>query len=168
MVKKQSISKAVTIGKSLAAATLKRRTEALQKRERALAKMTMKAAPAAKALSRQLAAAPASAGVLIARGRFVVSTTLLATYLKELEDLHGYDVESVAHRGDTVEDMAYSEGQLDVFSRRLEKVLRSGPPPRAILLSGGGNDIAGDEFAILLNHAMSNISRIERIRSLLV
>ena len=28
---------------------------------------------------------------------------------------------------------------------------------RAILLSGGGNDIAGDEFALLLNHAASGL-----------
>ena len=60
-----------------------------------------------------------------------------------LEDEHGFDVESVAHKGDRVEDMAFSPGQLDEFSRRLEKVLRGGVVPRAILLSGGGNDLAG-------------------------
>ena len=32
--------------------------------------------------------------------------------------------ESVAHKGDRVEDMAFSPGQLDEFSRRLEKILR--------------------------------------------
>ena len=41
----------------------------------------------------------------------------------------GFDVESVAHRGDTVEDMAYSDGQLDDFSRRVEKVIRTGVEP---------------------------------------
>jgi lysophospholipase L1-like esterase len=53
--------------------------------------------------------------------------------------------------------MAYADGQLDAFSRRVEKVLRSGVKPTAILLSGGGNDVAGDEFGMLLNHAMSGI-----------
>ena len=32
-----------------------------------------------------------------------------------------------------------------------------GRKPRAILLSGGGNDIAGDEFATLINHANSGL-----------
>ncbi|MGI8837500.1 MAG: hypothetical protein ACR2H4_12810 [Pyrinomonadaceae bacterium] len=34
-----------------------------------------------------------------------------------------------------------------------EKLLCEAKVPRAILLSGGGNDSAGDELAILLNHA---------------
>ena len=74
-----------------------------------------------------------------------------------LEDEHLYDVKSVAHMGDCVEDMAHSDGQLIDFTRRLEKLLGEGKIPRAILLSGGGNDIAGDEFAILLNHAASSL-----------
>ncbi|MFL5614820.1 MAG: SGNH/GDSL hydrolase family protein [Gemmatimonadaceae bacterium] len=78
--------------------------------------------------------------------------------LSKLEDEHGFDVESVAHRGDRVEDMAFTPGQLDGFSRRLEKLLQKGSIPKAILLSGGGNDIAGDEFEMLLNHAASPIA----------
>ena len=42
--------------------------------------------------------------------------------------------------------MAYGGSQLDELTRRLEKLLRQGIVPRAILLSGGGNDVAGDEF----------------------
>ena len=74
-----------------------------------------------------------------------------------LEDKHLYDVNSVAHMGDCVEDMAYSDGQYEAFTARLVKLLGEGKVPRAILLSGGGNDIAGDEFAILLNHAASKL-----------
>jgi lysophospholipase L1-like esterase len=74
-----------------------------------------------------------------------------------LEDEHGFDVESVADKGDTVEDMAYGAGQFDDFVRLLEKLLRQGRVPDAILLSGGGNDIAGDEFAMLINHALSGL-----------
>jgi lysophospholipase L1-like esterase len=77
--------------------------------------------------------------------------------LRLLEDDYLYDVESVAHKGDCVEDMAHSKGQFEEFARRLEKLLGEGKVPRAILISGGGNDIAGDEFAILLNHAASTL-----------
>jgi lysophospholipase L1-like esterase len=77
--------------------------------------------------------------------------------LSMLEDEHGFDVESVAHKGDTVEDMAYGVGQFDDFVRLLEKLLQRGRVPDAILLSGGGNDIAGDEFGILINHVLSGL-----------
>jgi lysophospholipase L1-like esterase len=53
--------------------------------------------------------------------------------------------------------MAFSGGQFDDFTRLLEKLLGRGRVPDAILLSGGGNDIAGDEFATLLNHAASGL-----------
>jgi hypothetical protein len=59
-----------------------------------------------------------------------------------LEDEHGYDVESVAHKGDHVEQMAYDGGQLVQFLRRLERLLlRQNKIPKAVLLSGG-NDFA--------------------------
>jgi hypothetical protein len=99
----------------------------------------------------------ATAGVLIAEGDSWFDYPL-HDVLKMLEDEHAFDVESVAHRGDRVEDMAFGPGQLEEFSRRLEKVLRTGVVPKAILLSGGGNDIAGDEFGVLLNHAASPIA----------
>jgi len=97
-----------------------------------------------------------SAGLLIAEGDSWFDYPL-HDVLELLEDDHLFDVESVAHRGDCVEDMAHSPGQFEEFARRLEKLLREGKVPRAILLSGGGNDIAGDEFAILLNHAASSL-----------
>lgn len=98
-----------------------------------------------------------AAGTLVAEGDSWFDYPLWDV-LKMLEDEHGFDVESVAHKGDRVEDMAYGAGQLDAFCRRLEKTIRNDTPPRAILLSGGGNDIAGDEFAVLLNHAGSPIA----------
>jgi len=106
--------------------------------------------------TRRALGSSASAGVLIAEGDSWFDYPL-HDVLKLLEDEYGYDVESVAHKGDRVEEMAYSEGQLDEFARRLEKLLRAGNVPKAILLSGGGNDIAGDGFSILLNHAMSTL-----------
>lgn len=78
--------------------------------------------------------------------------------LRILEDYHGFDIDSAARRGDRVEDMAYSDGQLEELTRRIEKILRNdNNAPRAILLSGGGNDLAGEEFGMLLNHANSVI-----------
>jgi len=77
--------------------------------------------------------------------------------LKLLEDEHGYNVESSAHRGDPLEAMAYQGGQLDKFARSLEKITAHGTAPKAVLLSGGGDDIAGKEFGMLLNNATSNI-----------
>lgn len=103
-----------------------------------------------------LVAAAASAGVLIAEGDSWFDYPF-HDVLQMLEDDYLFDVESVAHKGDCVEDMAHSGGQFEEFARRLEKLLRAGKVPRAILLSGGGNDIAGDEFAMLLNHAASSL-----------
>ena len=79
--------------------------------------------------------------------------------LKDLEDDHAYDVHSVAHRGDRIEGVAYGQGQFEDFARLLEKLLRDGKA-RAILLSGGGNDIAGEEFELLLNHAASGLPAV--------
>lgn len=97
-----------------------------------------------------------SIGVLIAEGDSWFDYPM-QDVLRLLEDDYFYDVESVAHKGDCVEDMAHSKGQFEEFARRLEKLLSNSKVPRAILLSGGGNDIAGDEFALLLNYATSTL-----------
>jgi hypothetical protein len=104
---------------------------------------------------------PQARGVIIAEGDSWFDYPL-HDVLRLLEDHHGYDVESVAHKGDRVEDMAFDGGQLEEFTRRLEKLLRRGTVPRAILLSGGGNDIAGREFGMLINHAASPIAGLNR------
>jgi hypothetical protein len=75
----------------------------------------------------------------------------------ELLEAEGWEIESVAHRGDNLEDMAHDPGQVERLTRAFEKVRDEGKKPRAILLSGGGNDIAGDEFAVLVNHANSGL-----------
>jgi hypothetical protein len=78
--------------------------------------------------------------------------------LKDLEDNYGYNVESTANAGDPVEQMAYQFGQIDDFGRKLDKIKDLGAVPRAALLSGGGDDIAGKEFGMLLNSALSPIA----------
>ncbi len=77
--------------------------------------------------------------------------------LKLLEDGYGYYVESTAHKGDPIEKIAYQGGQIDGFARKLEKIKARGAVPKAVLLSGGDDDVAGNEFGMLLNSAFSPI-----------
>jgi lysophospholipase L1-like esterase len=95
-----------------------------------------------------------SRGVLVAEGDSWFDYPF-HDVLKELDDSYGWEIEQVAHAGDTVEGMAYGGGQLDEFVRAIERVVRRGQRPHAILLSGGGNDFAGEWFGMLLNHRNS-------------
>lgn len=103
-----------------------------------------------------------SKGVLVAEGDSWFDYPFYDV-LRFLEDEHGYDVESVAHKGDPIEEMAYGLGQLEELTRRIEKIIRKGIIPKAILLSGGGNDVAGDEFGMLLNHARSGMPHLNEL-----
>jgi hypothetical protein len=69
-----------------------------------------------------------------------------------------YRVFSAASAGDTVESMAYDGEQLEDFAGEFRKVrdAKATNDVKAILISGGGNDIAGREFHMLLNHASSS------------
>ncbi|MCP4902306.1 MAG: hypothetical protein GY906_35515 [bacterium] len=80
--------------------------------------------------------------------------------LEELEEVYDYEVVSVAHAGDTIESMAYQDKQYEKLSHKLGKLAGKGKKPMAVLLSGGGNDIAGKEFELLLNHAGSGLSTL--------
>ena len=73
--------------------------------------------------------------------------------LTRLDDNYGYNIESSAHRGDPIETMVSSVGQLDKFARCMDKIVALGAAPKAILISGGGDDIAGTEFGMLINNA---------------
>ncbi len=78
--------------------------------------------------------------------------------LKLLDDRYGYNVESSAHKGDPIEKMAYAGGQMEDFARKLDKIKDRGAVPKAVLVSGGGDDVAGTEFGMLLNNAFSTIA----------
>jgi lysophospholipase L1-like esterase len=56
--------------------------------------------------------------------------------------------------------MAYDDNQLDGLERKMQHLQNDARVPRAILLSGGGNDIAGDEFAVLLNHRGASLGTL--------
>ena len=145
---------ALQAGSTLAARVLEVRNAGLARRATVLRRVPP--AAAARAVSPRLvqAAGPPARAVLVAEGDSWFNYPW-HDVLTMLEDQHGFDVESVAHAGDPVEAMAYTGGQLAQFTSTIEKLLRRGVVPAAVLLSGGGNDIAGDEFAMLLNHAAS-------------
>jgi lysophospholipase L1-like esterase len=159
------VTSAIKRGRAQAAAVVALRARQRKKRTQAVAaRPAPRRAPGPRRIpaSTLRALGPRdSVGLLIAEGDSWFDYPM-HDVLSMLEDDHGYDVESVAHKGDRVEDMAYSGGQFEEFARRLEKLLRQGRVPDAILLSGGGNDIGGDEFAILLNHSGSALPAINQ------
>jgi lysophospholipase L1-like esterase len=157
--------KALQVGRQQADAVLKFRTKELRRRTSAMRRPAGAARatggpPVAPKLIRAVGG-PASAGVLVAEGDSWFDYPL-NDVLRLLEDHHGYEVESVAHKGDRVEEMAYGLGQLEEFTRRLEKLLRRNVIPKAVLLSGGGNDVAGPEFGMLINHARSPVAGLNQ------
>jgi len=48
-------------------------------------------------------------------------------------------------------------GQLADFVRAIQRVVRRGDVPHAILMTGGSNDVGGDSFAMLPNHRSSPV-----------
>jgi hypothetical protein len=151
------LQKAITIGLKNAETVLARRATARANRAAALAghpaKLLMGVAPTAAAPP---PTARETAGFLVAMGDSWFDYPLWDV-VKLLEDNHGYDIESAAHRGDPIESMAYQGGQLDKLARCFEKLTERGATPKAVLVSGGGDDIAGEEFGMLLNSAASGI-----------
>ena len=103
-------------------------------------------------------------GYLIAEGdswfAYPGLDVLSALSKQKLPNKDYYKVYSAANPGDTIESMAYDGQQLEGFAREFRKIseLAKQGDVRAILLSGGGNDIAGTEFHVLLNHAEANVS----------
>ncbi|HEV3512410.1 MAG TPA: hypothetical protein VGS05_11945 [Candidatus Sulfotelmatobacter sp.] len=133
---------------------LARRTAALQKNPKKLALKIQAAAPGApEAALTEFQ----TAGFLAAAGDSWFDYPL-HDVIKLLEDAHGYNIESTAHKGDAIEKMAYTGGQLEDFARKLEKIKARGAVPKAVLLSGGGDDVAGNEVGMLLNNAFSPIA----------
>jgi len=79
-----------------------------------------------------------------------------------LRNNHDLVIENYAKAGDTLENMVYGTG----INRRFERVSpsinivlkRIGElRPRVFLFSGGGNDVAGEEFESYLNHKNSDL-----------
>lgn len=85
--------------------------------------------------------------------------------LDQLKLRHGYEITKLSAAGDTLENMAFGTEIGRDFSRPtpqlnvlIETVSRL--RPKVVLLSGGGNDIAGDELDSFLNHADSGLPKL--------
>lgn len=93
-------------------------------------------------------------GILVAEGDswFAYPWYNIVIYLRSH---FKYEVHSVAENGDTLEDMAYNYKQKVGLVSKLTELSDHQKTPRAILLSVGGNDIAGPELQVMLNHRMS-------------
>ncbi len=72
--------------------------------------------------------------------------------LKALRREYGYEVVSVAHYGQTLEEIAYSPSQLSGVIEALVHIRKEGKRPKALLLSAGGNDLAGPELSSILTY----------------
>lgn len=82
--------------------------------------------------------------------------------LDQLKRRHGYKIYKVSDAGDTIENMVYGTKIRSNFSRRLPQVEEtlnaiSRHRPKVVLLSGGGNDLAGPELESFLNHKDSGL-----------
>ena len=83
-----------------------------------------------------------------------------------LSNRHGHDIDNIGVSGSTLNDIAYGripENWLGVrqshHTDRVEELIYRirVKKPQAVLLSGGGNDVAGPEFFSFLNNALSKL-----------
>ncbi len=76
-----------------------------------------------------------------------------------LRNHHGYSIKNYGKAGDTLENMIYGTkfhtGSFQPADPTIFKVLRKIEQlkPKVFLFSGGGNDVAGEEFGSYLNHS---------------
>ena len=153
------IAAAIQIGRDRAEQSLARRRVVRDKRARALAEVHSPIQVNIQSLGPdgvQHLASHTSAGYLVALGDSWFEYPFGDDILNGLE-ARGYDIESAAHHGDRLEVMAYHGGQVDEFAACIEKIKQHGNTPKAVLVSGGGNDIVADDFGLLLNSAVSPI-----------
>ena len=108
---------------------------------------------AAKPLSHALrnrTRARSSKKFLIAEGDSWFKIPFWDDLVDELEKLN-FDISNVANHGHLLENMAFDPQQKIGFAREFVKMIDRNQPPAAVLLSGGGNDIAGEQFRLMIN-----------------
>jgi len=108
------------------------------------------------------AAAAPGVGIIVAEGDSWFDYLPGTDVIDCLRIHQGYVIENFAKAGDTLENMIYGTGinrQFQRVSPTIEIVLRriGAVQPKVFLFSGGGNDVAGDEFESYLNHKASTL-----------
>jgi hypothetical protein len=151
------MNKALDSGRARARQILATRTVARARRKQALLQNNKKLTLKVQLAPDQEPATIETSGFLAAAGDSWFDYPL-HDVLKLLDDEYGYNIESTAHKGDPIEKMAYKGGQMEDFPRTLEKIKDRGAVPKAVLVSGGGDDVAGSEFGMLLNNAFGTIA----------
>ncbi len=131
-------------------------------RDSSISRPPGRAAPLFRAAS---AAARAPAMTIVAEGDSWFDYPPGLDILDQLKLRHKYDIVKLAQAGDTIENIAFGtlfdrnfgrpEPQINVLMGEVDRIR-----PRVVLLSGGGNDVAGDQFAGFLNHADSGLPRL--------
>lgn len=86
-----------------------------------------------------------------------------------LRNLHNYPIDNFAKAGDTLENMIYGTGINSRFQRTTPSIVKvlsqlKKLKPKIFLFSGGGNDVAGDEFESYLNHKESGLPIVQNKR----
>lgn len=112
-----------------------------------------------------LAAVAAAPQTLVAEGDSWFDYLPGTDIIDCLRNFHGYTIENYAKAGDTLENMIYGTGINDRFERvspTIDSVLRrlGQLKPKVFLFSGGGNDVAGEEFESYLNHKASGLTSL--------
>ncbi len=120
------------------------------------------AAPAFRAAS---ASAAAPTMTVVAEGDSWFDYPPGLDILDQLKLLYRYNIVKLAQAGDTIENIAFGtqfdrnfgrpEPQINVLIGEVDRLR-----PKVVLLSGGGNDVAGDQFAGFLNHSDSGLPHI--------
>lgn len=90
-------------------------------------------------------------GELVAEGDSWFDYPVGIDILACLRAVHGFRIEKHAKYGDTLENMIFGLG-VPALLQAIREI-----KPKALLFSGGGNDVAGDEFAGYLNHKFSGL-----------
>jgi hypothetical protein len=111
------------------------------------------------------AAGPALApgvGTIVAEGDSWFDYPAGADLISCLRNHHDLAIDSYATAGDTLENMIYGTGIDGDFEREpptISDVLAqiAELQPKVVLFSGGGNDVAGEEFGSYLNHKDSGL-----------
>jgi hypothetical protein len=85
--------------------------------------------------------------------------------LDNLKGKHKFAIYKVAEAGDTLENMSYGTEIRSNYSRKPPQLTQTldaikNFQARVVLLSGGGNDIAGPELSAFFNHADSGLSSL--------